>query len=292
MHCFAPPESPYASRVLRLACRPCRRLHHPRDPAGPRRGPRGGRGRGGPQARQRQERPPLEALRRGDQGRARADRSVHRVPQTGKRLPRAQAGPARPRLPHGHGPVPRDRRAGHRRRQRRPLRSHPVPPGRRPRRALGREPLRHGDAQHADGAHRRLLVWELGGSVVSDRRHPRHHERSARRSRPVPRVRLGRSGRVLPVPFAGNADAGPRPDVRQGALQLPVGAGVPDEHGSRGPADLPDESEPRDGHGSGLPLDSRRRPLLDRRAACDADAPALRRRPGRLLRLGHEELLA
>jgi len=175
---------------------------------------------------------------------------------------------ARPRLPHGHGPVPGDRRAGHRRRQRCPLRSHPVPPGRRPRRAVGREPLRHGDAQHADGAHRRLLVWELGGSVVSDRRHPRHHERSARRSRPVPRVRLGRSGRVLPVPFADNAYAGPRPDVRQGALQLPVAAGVPDQHGGRGPADLPDQPEPRDGHGSGLPLDSRRRPLLDPRAAC------------------------
>src|SRR5205823_8400004 len=105
-------------------------------------------------------------------------------------------------------------------------------------------------------------------------------------------VRLDRPGGVLPVLLAGDADAGPRPDVRQGAFQLPVAAGVPDEHGGRGPADVPDEPEPRDGYGPGLPLDSRRRSLLDSRAARVADAPALRRRPGRLLRLRHEELLA
>src|SRR2546427_593896 len=148
-----------------------RRLHHPRHPAG------GGSGAGRrPQARQRQEGPPLEALRRGDQGCTRADRDVHGVSQARDSLPRAQAGAVRPRLSDGYGAVAGDRRVGHRRRQRRPLRPDPVPQERRPRRAVGRQPLRHGDAEHPHGAHRRLLVRPVGGPVVPDRERARHDD--------------------------------------------------------------------------------------------------------------------
>src|SRR2546428_13060367 len=47
-----------------------------------------------------------------------------------------------------------------------------------------------------------------------------------------------------------------------------------------------------DGHGARLWLDPGGIALLDPRAAGHADAPALRRRPGGLLRFRHEELLA
>src|SRR5439155_13527543 len=101
-----------------------RRLHDPCHPTRSR--PRPG-GWGEREAGHEQERHPLEALRRGHEGRPGPDRAVHGLPEARERLPLAPARPARPRLSHGHRAVAGDRRARDRRRQRRPIRPHPLP---------------------------------------------------------------------------------------------------------------------------------------------------------------------